>query len=414
MNDNVSESESCLNTHTGKLAKVVRLSEDKRSLHVRMENGAIIRLTNAEPLLFKPGNVVIVAENSIELAPDDLWVESSLIGIVRKILDDQLIVEVNYGLRSIPRPSSPELFEGYTIAFHETGEIVSIISEQPIRMRETGFDGEDAAEYYKVKETDKKLTFDDFGGYKDIVDRAKELIETQLSQQKFLEIIRARPVKGIIFSGPPGTGKTLLAQIIAQEANATVYIVSGPSIISKWMGDSEGVLRQIFDDAAKQERAIIFFDEIDSIAEHRQGDSHEASKRLVAQLLTLMDGFHDNGGNVVVIAATNRIQDIDEALLRPGRFDWEIEFGMPSFVDRLDILEVHTKKHEVTGDLPLEEIARRTEGWSPAKLSSLWTEAALVTAGDERKTICDEDLWEALERVGSRPSRLKKTIHHGN
>ena len=268
-----------------------------------------------------------------------------------------------------------------------------------------GFDN-DSIEPYRVKNSNSAPIFANFGGYKSVIARAKELIETQLGQQKQLKTIGARPVKGVIFTGPPGTGKTLLAQIIANEAGAAFYIVSGPTIVSKWMGDSESILRRIFDDASKLPKAIIFFDEIDSIAEHRQGDTHEASKRLVAQLLTLLDGFDRSGGNIVVIAATNRIQDVDEALLRPGRFDWEIEFGMPSFSDRLDILNVHMQKLKISGDIPLEEVAKQTEGWSPAKLSSLWTEAALVAAGDGRATICDEDLTEALERVRLRPNRL--------
>ena len=307
-----------------------------------------------------------------------------------------------------------EVLEGWTISFFETGEFCSVLDEAPIRIRDFGLDGNESIEQYKMRSEDVKPNFSNFGGYKDVIARAQELIETQLGQQEKLKIIGARPVKGVIFSGPPGTGKTLLAQIIAEEAKATFYIISGPSVVSKWVGDSEGILRRIFEDAAKQDRAIIFFDEIDSIAEDRRGDTHEASKRLVAQLLTLLDGFDRSAGNIIVVAATNRIEDIDEALLRPGRFDWEIKFGMPSLADRLDILRVHMKKLTTSDDLPIEEIAIRTEGWSPAKLASLWTEAALITAGDKREKICDEDLVEALERVNLRPIRSRETIYAVN
>ncbi|MBK2942544.1 ATP-binding protein, partial [Klebsiella pneumoniae] len=168
------------------------------------------------------------------------------------------------------------------------------------------------------------------------------LIDTQMLRQDELRAIGARPVKGVLFTGPPGTGKTHLARIIAQESGADFYLVSGPTVVSKWVGDSEETLRRIFEAAAASSggRAIVFFDEIDSSAERRAGDTHEASRRLVAQLLTLMDGFGRDGANVVVIAATTRADALDPALTRPGRFDWELEFGMPTLHDRYCILKV--------------------------------------------------------------------------
>jgi len=407
-------SESIENILVGRLAKIISVSDNSMVIHARLENGAFTRFTAQEPTTFKPNDFIVVTDEYIERAPDEVWVESMSIGTVHKVLENQLLVESNLAFRLIPRPSDIEVFEGYTISFLETGQISSVICEIPVRMRDLDFKSAESIELYRVKVGETSPTYADFGGYKSVVARSQELIETQLSQNKLLKEIGARPIKGVIFSGPPGTGKTLLAQIIATESKAAFYIVSGPTIVSKWMGDSEGTLRRIFDDAAKQEKAIIFFDEIDSIAGHRDGDSHEASTRLVAQLLTLLDGFDQSGGNVVVIAATNRIQDIDEALRRPGRFDWEVEFGMPSTEDRLDILQVHMKKMKTSGDIPLEEIAKRTDGWSPAKLSSLWTEAALVAARDKRGVISDADFAEALERVNSRPDRLSESITNGN
>uniref|UniRef100_A0A183CN44 AAA domain-containing protein n=1 Tax=Globodera pallida TaxID=36090 RepID=A0A183CN44_GLOPA len=147
-----------------------------------------------------------------------------------------------------------------------------------------------------------------------------ELIETQLERHAELEAIGARPVKGILFTGPPGTGKTHLAKIIANQSGANFYDISGPAIVSKWVGDTEGLLRKIFDHASSNDsgKSIIFFDEIDSIAESRTGDSHEASRRLVAQFLTLMDGFDTKNNATVVIAATNRADALDPALTRPA------------------------------------------------------------------------------------------------
>ena len=240
------------------------------------------------------------------------------------------------------------------------------------------------------------------------------MIETQLKNRERLAALGARPVKGIIFTGPPGTGKTHLARVIAYESGASLYLISGPSIVSKWVGDSEQAIRRIFRSAAKKESAIIFFDEIDSIAERRTEESHEASRRLVAQLLTELDGFDQSGSNLIVIAATNRIQSVDEALLRPGRFDWEIAFGMPTAEDRLEILQLGAGQMKTEGTLPLESVAAASDGWSAARLASLWTEAALLAAADGRKAIVDEDVAQAFERVARRPMRETKGVISGS
>ena len=245
--------------------------------------------------------------------------------------------------------------------------------------------------------------FEDFGGYPEVIARARELIETQLDRRASLEKIGARPVKGVLFTGPPGTGKTHLARIIAKVSQADFFLVSGPTVVSKWVGDSEDTLRKIFEAATDCERAIVFFDEIDSIAERRTGDSHEASKRLVAQLLTLLDGFDGRGKNIVVIAATNRVESLDPALTRPGRFDWEIEFTDPTLADRLAILHVGARRLATRGELPFVDVAVLTEGWSAAELTAIWAEAALVAVADGRETICGDDMAQAYERVAARP-----------
>jgi transitional endoplasmic reticulum ATPase len=243
------------------------------------------------------------------------------------------------------------------------------------------------------------LRYDQFGGYPEVVARARQLIETQFEHRELLQAIGAKPVRGVLMSGPPGTGKTYLAKIIAAEADASFFLVSGPSIVSKYVGDTEHLLRQIFEAAETRERAIVFFDEIDSIAGERNEGSHESSDRLVAQLLTEMDGFRESIGNVIILAATNRPDRIDPALRRPGRFDWEVSFGLPSAEDRLAILEVDARRLSTNSDLPLEEVADLTEGWSAAKLASIWTEAALLAATDRRDSIDAEDLLAAFAIV---------------
>ena len=172
-------------------------------------------------------------------------------------------------------------------------------------------------------------------------------------------------------------------------------------------GESEQVLRLIFDDAAEQERAIIFFDEIDSVAGHRSAEGHEASRRVVAQLLTLMDRA-DPDENVVVIATTNRPEDIDEALLRPGRFDWRIEFPKPNLEDRIEMLDIAARHHTTEGILPHADMAARTENWTAADLALIWAEAALLAAVDEREAIISEDYDGGFRRVSE-----QRRLAHG-
>lgn len=392
----------------GHLIKVLAILEDGEAFLGRTSGGSSARFSVGHAIDLSRGDIVFVSTDYCEHVPSAAWPELHEVAVVRRILDDSVVVEVGASIRVLPGLPAISIEPGNTVEFNEADGIVRVISETPLRFRDVGVDEETLGEYLVEPNGDDALKFASFGGYTEVRDRAVELIETQLEKRENLDAIGARPVKGVIFSGPPGTGKTHLARIIANESKAVFYLVSGPSIVSKWVGDSEDTLRRIFAAAAQEERAIIFFDEIDSIAERRTDDSHEASKRLVAQLLTLLDGFDQASRNVVVIAATNRIEDIDEALLRPGRFDWEIQFGMPTLEDRFEILSVGARHLKTTGELPLQEVALLTDGWSAARLSSIWSEAALLAAGDSRKTISDEDVAVALERVSERPERTSR------
>ena len=396
----------------GKPAIVLSLSDAGRTLHLRLEDGRTARVSGTESFSCQQGDVVLLGDDTLEGAPKELWHEDYSVGIVRKKLDDQLLVESNLILRLIPAGDDVDVDVGNTVAFSDTRGVHAIVSKEPLRARDFGVE-EETADKYRVP-TGNGPTFEDFGGYEAVVSRAKELIETQLDHKDELDAIGARPIKGILFTGPPGTGTTHLARIVACESEADFFLISGPSIVSKWVGDSEESLRRIFEAASQCERAIIFFDEIDSVAGQRGSDSHEASERLVAQLLTLMDGFDQAGGNVVVVAATNRIDDLDIALRRPGRFDWEIEFTLPSAADRFGILEASMRGPTTDGELPLEEIAERSDGWSAAKLSSLWTEAALLAARDSRSAICEEDMAEAFEVVRMRPDQPRSGAANGD
>lgn len=392
----------------GIFIKVIDVVEDGRVFFGRLPNGGNSRFSFPQPVGLNRGDVIFVNEDQQWFpAPGAAWPDDSSVGVVRKILDDKskIVVETSGGgMRILSGPQNIDVEPGNTIQYTEIDGIVDVVSKTPIRYRETGVDEDLAA--YIVKPGEKPLTFDALGGYDEVKARAKELIETQLGRAGELKAIGARPVKGVLFTGAPGTGKTHLARIIADVSGAVFYQVSGPSVVSKWVGDSEETLRRIFEDAAKKERAIIFFDEIDSIAAPRGSDSNGESKRVVAQLLTLLDGFKPDS-NVIVIAATNRVGDIDEALLRPGRFDWEIAFDLPTERNRLEILKMKAGELQVDDRLPIEDLARATDGWSGAKLTAIWTEAALLAAGDRRSKIADEDLAIAFERVRSRPARAR-------
>ena len=295
----------------------------------------------------------------------------------------------------MPTRSDVEYHQGNTVEVLASG-VVRVLSEQPRILDLPEID--DSTIKHFVKASDEiDETFDDFGGLLEVVERAKRLIETPLKYRAALTKIGARSVRGVLFTGEPGTGKTMLARIISRQSQATFYQVSGPEVISKWYGQSEEILRALFEHANKQVNgAIIFFDEIDSIASQRDDKAHEASRRVVAQLLTLMDGFEKSN---VVIAATNRPQDIDVALRRPGRFDWEIHFPLPNREDREAMLRATEHKLATLDALPHAMIAEQTASWSPAELAAIWTEAAFRAVVDGRKAIMSDDYVAAFEYV---------------
>ncbi len=221
-----------------------------------------------------------------------------------------------------------------------------------------------------------RVSYEDIGGLKNEVQKVREMIELPLRHPEIFERIGIEAPKGVLLHGPPGTGKTLLAKAVANETNANFYSIGGPEIMSKFYGESEERLRQIFKEAEENAPSIIFIDEIDSIAPKREEVSGDVEKRVVSQLLTLMDGIKSRG-KLVVIGATNRPNAIDPALRRPGRFDREIEIGIPDEQGRLEILQIHTRGMPLTEDVDLAAIARVTHGFVGADLEALSKEAAM-------------------------------------
>ena len=220
------------------------------------------------------------------------------------------------------------------------------------------------------------ITYEDIGGLGNAVGRVREMIELPLRHPELFKRLGVEAPKGVLLHGPPGTGKTLIAKAIASETNANFYTIGGPEIMSKYYGESEEKLRNVFQQAEQNAPSIIFIDEIDSIAPKREEVSGEVERRIVAQLLSLMDGMSTRG-KVVVIGATNRINAIDPALRRPGRFDREIEIGVPDRNGRLEILQIHTRGMPIAKDVNLEKLADISHGFVGADLQALAKEAAI-------------------------------------
>src|SRR3954467_15588195 len=220
------------------------------------------------------------------------------------------------------------------------------------------------------------VTYDDLGGMRDTIDALREMVELPLRHPELFQRLGVDPPKGVLLHGPPGTGKTLLARAVANESAAKFFHIAGPEVMGSAYGESERRLREIFEQAAQAAPSIIFIDEIDSIAPKRGQVTGEAEKRLVAQLLTLLDGMEPRQ-NTVVIAATNRPEALDEALRRPGRFDREIVVGVPAQPGRREILGIHTRGMPLAQDVSLDDLARRTYGFVGADLAALTREAAL-------------------------------------
>jgi len=236
----------------------------------------------------------------------------------------------------------------------------------------------------------EEVGYDDIGGCRKQMAKIREMIELPLRHPQLFKTLGVKPPKGVLLYGPPGSGKTLIAKAIANETGAFFFLLNGPEIMSSKPGEAEENLRKAFDECEKNAPSIIFIDEIDSIAPNREKSHGETEKRVVAQLLTLMDGAKGRG-QVVVIAATNRPNAIDPALRRAGRFDREIDIGIPDEVGRMEIMRIHTKNMKLAEDVDLESIAKTTHGFTGSDLKSLCQEAALQCVREKMDIIDIED-----------------------
>ena len=272
----------------------------------------------------------------------------------------RILPEIDFEKESIPA----EILNKITVTMNDFMEALKDV--EPSAMREV------LVEVPTVK-------WEDIGGLKDVKLELQEVVEWPLKYPELFEHMDANPPKGVLLYGPPGTGKTLLAKAVANESEANFISVKGPELLSKWVGESERAVREIFRKAKQAAPSIIFFDEIDAIAPVRgggYGDSH-VTERVISQLLTEMDGLEELRG-VVVIAATNRPDIVDPALLRPGRFDKLLYVPLPDFEARKEILKIHTKRKPLAEDVDIDELARRTEGYTGADLAAICNTAVML------------------------------------
>lgn len=240
-----------------------------------------------------------------------------------------------------------------------------------------------------------EVGYDDIGGVRKQLAQIRELVELPLRHPQLFKSIGIKPPRGILLFGPPGTGKTLIARAVANETGAFFFLINGPEIMSKMAGESESNLRKAFEEAEKNSPAIIFIDEIDAIAPKREKTNGEVERRVVSQLLTLMDGLKARS-NVIVMAATNRPNSIDPALRRFGRFDRELDIGIPDPAGRAEVLRIHTRNMKLADDVDIDQIASETHGYVGADLASLCSEAAIQQIREKMDMIdLEEDTIDA-------------------
>ncbi len=357
--------------------------------------------------------------------PQNLRIRGDIGPLVRDKLSGQAVTEgqtVPFSLSFGPMASSGQSVPLKIASASPSGTVV-ITDSTEIQIAETP-----AEQISGTGTTDRdgvpNITYEDIGGLDSELDQVREMIELPMRHPELFQQLGIEPPKGVLLHGPPGTGKTLMAKAVANEIDAHFHTISGPEIMSKYYGESEEQLREVFEEAEENAPAIVFIDEIDSIAAKREDAGGDVERRVVAQLLSLMDGLEERG-RVTVIAATNRVDAIDPALRRGGRFDREIEIGVPDKDGRTEILQVHTRGMPMSDSVNLDQYAENTHGFVGADLESLTKEAAMNALRRirpeldleqeeidaevlERLQVTERDFKEALK--GITPSALREVF----
>ncbi len=328
----------------------------RRNAGVSLSDKVIVRraiVSKAEKIVFAPATMNVNLDIAFES-----FVKRKLVGYPLSEKDTVMIPVLGKAIPFVIKSTNPD---GIVLITNET---VLEVSDKPID--DKGLGGK------------PKISYEDIGGLVDTIQKVREMVELPLKHPELFEKLGIDPPKGVLLHGPPGVGKTLIARAVANESQAHFISLNGPEIMSKYYGESEQRLRSIFREAQENAPTIIFIDEIDAIAPRREDTTGEVERRVVAQMLSSMDGITSRG-QVIVIAATNRVNSIDPALRRPGRFDREIEIGVPTFDGRFEILQIHTRGMPLADDVDLREIAETTHGMVGADLMALGREAAMQT-----------------------------------
>ncbi|MCY4730959.1 proteasome-activating nucleotidase [Natronomonas gomsonensis] len=323
-----------------------------------------------------------------------LKTSSLYIATVEELTDDQALLKQHGNNQEVLTDVSPRLYDRI-----EAGDRVAINDSFAIQ---TLLDTETDARAQAMEISEKPgVDYEDIGGLESQIQEVREAVEDPLTNPEKFESVGIEPPTGVLLHGPPGTGKTMLAKAVANQTDATFIKMAGSELVQKFIGEGARLVRDLFELAAEREPAIIFIDEIDAIASKRtesktSGDAEV--QRTMMQLLSEMDGF-DQRGDISIIAATNRFDMLDRAILRPGRFDRLIEVPEPDIEGREQILRIHTQRMNLADSVDLAELAEETEGLSGAELESLATEAGMFAIRDNRTEVVEADFLEALDKV---------------
>lgn len=388
----------------GWIVRVRRVDEEAGQVCFDRRDGAsgwfrrsLVDNVEAGQILYIPNEVD--DDNPLKFLSEEDWlIRGGDVATVSLISEDgsTAVLELNGRHQTFAQRETEPFVKDQTIAVDVGGQPGPVLSSKPIDRFGRAEDDLDPANFV-IDPGD--VTLANFGGSRALVERALELAHVALDPAQRLQRIGVNPVKGILFSGPSGTGKTHLARVLSKELDTRFYLVDGPEIINKWVGESEQRLRSLFRHAEQHAPAIIFFDELDSIVASRGDDAPEYASRFIGQFLTALDGFEATQG-VLVIASTNLPGALDTALLRPGRLTFKLEFdGHPSPEDRLKILEASARGVHGAEHAELRILVENTDGWSAAELAMIWTEAGVLAVVDERNELCTEDVDAGLVRA---------------
>ncbi|MDR5671932.1 ATP-dependent 26S proteasome regulatory subunit [Halalkaliarchaeum sp. AArc-CO] len=329
------------------------------------------------------------------------------IASVEELTDDGIVIKQHGNNQEVLTEASPKLEDAL-----EAGDRVGIDDSFGIQ---TLLDDEtDARAQAMEVEESPEVTYDDIGGIDEQIREVQEAVEDPLSNPEIFETVGVEPPSGVLLHGAPGTGKTMLAKAVANETDATFIKMAGSELVRKFIGEGARLVRDLFDLAAEREPAVIFIDEIDAVASKRtdsktSGDAEV--QRTMMQLLSEMDGFDDRG-DVRIIAATNRFDMLDEAILRPGRFDRLIEIPKPDEEGRRKILEIHTREMNVDDDVDFADLATELSGYSGADIESLVTESGMFAIRDDRTTVERRDFEDAIEKLDHTDDGPDGVVHY--